>query len=604
MDLSWRLASACDDSVRGELLDLHPLVAQLLFNRGIRSLPDARAFLSPDYTLHTHDPYLFSEMRLCVERIIAAYRKEELVTIYGDYDVDGLSASTLLFDVLTLLGIRLDVHINHREKDGYGLQMSAIREIAKRGTTLIITTDCGISNKEEIRLARELGMDVIITDHHTVPERIEDIPAAYGILHPLVRARQYPFKFLSGGGVAFKLVQGLIRADFDELFVEHKKNIRDSDGRQIHWEAYEKWLLDLVCISTVGDCMPLVGENRTFTTYGLIVLAKTKRPGLRSLLTRLRGRIKEFTPHTIGFLIGPRLNAASRMEHGRIAFDLLTARDEESADTLANVLEQKNIERQKATERVFNEAKEHLSGKVAANTPVLIAYSPDWPLGLLGLVAGKLTNLYHRPAVLMTRAHGTIAGAGRSVEHFDIAAGFSQLREYFLRFGGHKAAGGFALKSVEDIPEFIRAFEELGEKHMQSAGEHRVSVALDACVSLMDITKELVDQIKSLKPFGQGNPKPLFLITSVTVIDARTVGTTGKHLKLTVQQDGVIRRGIGFGLGDRSSELSVGSRIDCVCEVEENEWNGRIEVQLTVRDFRVMSSELLVTQATAQSSSL
>ncbi|MDO8490011.1 MAG: single-stranded-DNA-specific exonuclease RecJ [bacterium] len=589
---SWRIADTCDDASFHSFQGLHPVVAQVMFNRGVRTASEASAFLSPDYRAHTHDPYHMEDMRKAVERIISALRTQEQVTIYGDYDVDGLSATTLLFDLFSLLGIRVNVHINHRERDGYGLQLSAIEMLAEKGTKLIITTDCGISNAQEIARAHELGMEVIITDHHAVPAKADDIPPAYAILHPLVRADRYPFKFLSGGGVAFKLVQAIIHADFDADFIRHRQSLRSQDNLPIHWEAYEKWLLDLVAMSTVGDCMPLVGENRVFVTYGLVVLAKTKRIGLKALIANVQSRIKEFTPFTIGFLIGPRINAASRMDHAQIAFDLLNARDDVTATALAADLEQKNTERQKLTEKICKEAKEQLNSKFEQGKKVLIGSAEHWPIGMLGLVAGKLCNLYHRPVVLMTHGHGGIAGAARSVAYFDITKAFSEVPEFFSRFGGHKAAGGFALKDENMITQFTESFEVVAERHFAAGDAHHPTMEIDVHVSLSDISEDLAQLLKSLEPHGQGNAKPLFLITGVSVIDARTVGATNKHLKLTVQQNGLIRKLIGFGLGERVDELLCGTRIDCVIEIDEHEWNGTTDVQLTIKDFHVMHTEV------------
>ncbi len=495
-----------------------------------------------------------------------------------------------MFDVLSVFGVSVDVHINHREKDGYGLQMVVIEDLFKRGTQLIITTDSGISNAKEIARANELGMDVIITDHHTVPESPSDLPNAHAILHPLVRAERYPFKHLSGGGVAFKLVQALIRADFDPDFAALRETLRDADNRLILWEAYEKWLLDLVCLSTVGDCMPLVGENRAFVMYGLIVLSKTKRLGLQSLLAQLSGRVKQLTPHTIGFLIGPRLNAASRMEHGKIAFDLLTARYETDASTLAGVLEQKNIERQKLTERIFSEAKELLNEQI--DKPILVAHSDTWPLGLLGLVAGKLVHFFQKPVVLMTSVNGPIAGAARSNEHVHIANAFASMSDYFERFGGHAVAGGFGVKKGVPPEVIAQALHAYGREHGVPDASSPPSVMIDSVARFSELSLELVKQLKLLEPHGQGNAKPLFLVSGATVIDMRTVGTTGKHLKLTLQQDGLLRKAIGFGHGARIEELTVGARLDCVLEIEENEWNGMREVQLTLRDFHCVHTEL------------
>lgn len=585
--MNTRQAALVDEPLRASFsLELVPrAILEILERRGIQTEADILEFLEPNYAIHTHDPFLFEDMERSVQRIIRAIFEFQKVTIYGDYDIDGVSSSVLLYEVLKTFGVSVDVHINHREKEGYGLQAHAIEQLAHQGTKLLITTDSGISNKDEIALANELGMEVIITDHHTVPQDENDIPPAYAILHPLVRADRYPFKHLSGGGVAFKLAQGLIRADFDEHFKIYRSSLRNANGELIHWEAYEKWLLDLVCLSTVGDCMPIVGENRLFVKYGLLVLAKTRRMGLRALIDGLRSRIKKFTTETIGFLIGPRINAASRMEHGKLAFDLLIADNERKALVLAQLLEEKNALRQKLTEKVFDEAKKKVLNSYEAEKKILIAAGDDWPVGILGLVAGKICNLYKRPVVLMTKGHGGIAGAARSVDGFHITDAFEKVSQYFQRYGGHKAAGGFALKDAGSIDEFTATLEEVAQRDFVPA-EVLSDDSVDAEIALRDITIEFWDWLKRCEPFGRGNACPRFRIRACTVTNVRAVGSNNKHLKLSVQQDGILRSCIGFSLGEWSARLSPGKRVDIICEVDENEWMGNRELQLKILDLQ------------------
>jgi len=590
MEKHWILAKKIDEETIQKFPHVDPFILQLLANRNI-SLNDEgaiRAFLEPDYNRDVHDPYLFDDMKIAVQRVIHAIREKERITIYGDYDVDGVCASTILYETLSLFTDRIHVHMNHREKVGYGLQQEAIKELAKDGTALIITNDHGISNKEQVAYARSLGIDVIITDHHHVPENPNDIPDAYAIIHPRVRADRYPFKHLAGAGSAFKLVQGIIRADFDPEFVEQKNNITDVSGNHIHWEGFEKWLLDAVCMATICDCVPLIGENRALVKYGMIVLNKTRRSGLQKILAiaNVHGNI---TPQTINFTIGPRLNAASRMEHGTIAFNLMTEKDSERATVLADRLDRSNNERRKATDRVVRAAEEKLQEDIHADKKVLVATGDDWPLGILGLVAGKISSKYHRPVILMTRAHeGHVAGTGRSMNGFHLARVFEKLNHFFSRYGGHEAAGGFAVKEGIDCEDIKKDLQDLGDEFIQDK-DCVPTLSVDAEIKLSQCTWDFFEQLEKFEPFGNGNPKPLFLISKLHVRAAQGVGTDNKHLRITVQQDGVQKRLIGFSFGSWLERIHTEDCIDAVLELDVNEWNGTKELQLKIVDLKLSS---------------
>lgn len=591
MEKQWILAKKVDEEMINTFPHIDPSILQLLVNRNIPIEDEGaiRAFLEPDYARDVHDPYLFDDMQRAVARIIHAIDQKEKITIYGDYDVDGVCASTVLYEVISLFTDRIHVHMNHREKVGYGLQIDAIKELAADQTALIITNDHGISNKEQVAYAQDLGMDVIITDHHHVPEKEEDIPDAYAIIHPRIRADRYPFKHLAGAGSAFKLVQGIIRADFDPDFSEKKKNITDDFGKPIHWEGFEKWLLDAVCMATICDCVPLVGENRLFVRYGMIVLNKTRRAGLRKLLDVANIADKKITTQTINFALGPRLNAASRMTHGTIAFFLMTEKDPERARILAERLDKSNNERRKATDRVVAAVEEQLKEEIQKDTRVFVAIGDDWPLGILGLVAGKISSKYHRPVILMTRAHeGHVAGTGRSMNGFHLARVFNRISRFLSRHGGHEAAGGFAVKEGVDCADIKSALEEIGEEIIQDA-DRVATITVDAEMRLSHITWQFYEQMEKFEPFGYGNPTPMFLISNVEIYTARSIGEDNKHLRLTVQQDGVQKKLIGFSFGSWLEKIRTGSRIDAVIELDTNEWNGRKELQLKIIDLRLTS---------------
>ncbi|MBI2644699.1 single-stranded-DNA-specific exonuclease RecJ [Candidatus Uhrbacteria bacterium] len=596
MEKRWILAQKVDEETRNTYPHIDPFILQLLANRNISIENEGaiRAFLEPDYARDVHDPYLFDDMQRAVARIIRAIKEKEKITIYGDYDVDGVCGSTVLYEVLSLFTDRIHVHMNHREKAGYGLQMDAIKELAADETALIITNDHGISNKEQVAYAHDLGMDVIITDHHHVPEKEEDIPSAYAIIHPRVRADRYPFKHLAGAGTAFKLVQGIIRADFDSDFSEKKKNVTDDTGKPIHWEGFEKWLLDAVCMATICDCVPLIGENRLFVRYGLIVLNKTKRSGLQKLLTVANISDKKITTQTINFALGPRINAASRMTHGTIAFFLMTEKDPQRAAVLAERLDRSNVERRKATDRVVAAVEEQLREDICADKKIFVAIGDDWPLGILGLVAGKISSKYHRPVILMTRAHeGHVAGTGRSMNGFHLARVFEKLSHFFDRYGGHEAAGGFAVTDGVDCEEVKRELQRLGDEMIQD--NDRIPVlSIDAEVKLSQFTWNFFEQLEKFEPFGNGNPKPLFLISDIHVLGMQGVGKENKHLRLTVQQDGIQKKLIGFSFGSWLEKIQTGSSIDVVVELDTNEWNGTKELQLKIIDLRLSKNVIPV----------
>jgi len=562
--------------------DLDPIVFKLLGNRGV-DVKDIDTFLNPQYERDTHDPFLFDDMQRAVERIIEALKKNERITIYGDYDVDGVCASTVLFDTLSALGANVTVYMNHRERDGYGMQLKAVEHLAEEGTTLIITDDSGISNKKEIAYAKSFGMDTIITDHHQVPPT-DDIPDAYAIIHPQVRADRYPFKYLAGGGSAFKLAQALIHITSDPWLSDVKIAAKDLQGKPIRWDVFEKWLLDAVCLSTIGDCVPLRGENRVFVKYGLLVLAKAKRPGLRIILQRAGFLGKPITPRIVSFTLAPRINAASRMEHGTLAFRLMTTASESEAIELADILEEKNTERQKVTERILSEASKQLKPYVAEHKKILVGIGDEWSLGVLGLVAGRLCNQFNRPVVLATRANGHTHGTARSIEQVHITNTFHSVSHFFEKFGGHAAAGGFLMKEEVDFNEFRTALEESTSSVTQ---EHLTpTLTLDEEISLSQITWKLWDVLEQMEPYGEGNKKPLFLITDVIVREIRTIGKNNKHLRLVVEQGGISKKVIAFSFGKVSEILHMGDHIDMACEIGMNEWNGSKELQISLVDYR------------------
>lgn len=572
MQTKWRVADPIPETVTQQFPELNPTVLQLLWNRGLRDQNAIDEFLNPDWGKDIHDPFLFKDMQKAVTRIQQAVAKEEKIIVHGDYDADGVCSAALLWTTLQALGAKVDVYLPHREREGYGLNLQTIDHLHKvHKAQLVITCDCGTSNAEEVERARVLGMDVIITDHHHEPLKR---PKAFALLNPQLKDSGYPFPHLAGSGVAFKLAQALIRKSGLEKIGQYTP------------EGFEKWLLDYVAISTVTDFMPMLGENRTLVKYGLVVLRKSPRPGLRALSQAMSSRQDDIDTTSIGFQIGPRLNAAGRMDHASTAFRLLISKDEQEALSLAIALNQSNLERQQLTEKIYRGAKSYI-GEVKDDDKIIIARGEGWPVGILGLVAGKLTDEYQRPALVMSQNEKEIVGSGRSIEQYDITEALKRSQQYLLRFGGHAAACGFTL-AAENCDSFLTAITKDAREQLESVDLQKV-LKVDIEVSLPHVTWELFDILESFEPFGEDNPKAVFVTRGMTITDLQPVGKEGKHLRVVVNH--VVpepRKFIGFGIGQTwGKRLAVGDKIDVAFTVDRNEWNGTRELQLKILDIHI-----------------
>jgi len=476
----------------------------------------------------------------------------------------------------------------HRETDGYGLNMNTIDLLAQEGTNLIITCDCGVSNVKEVARANEKGMDVIITDHHSVPDLLPD---AFAIIHPKVKEELYPDKTLAGAAVAFKLAQALLK---------HHKSLGHAalPNGELH-EAAEKWLLDMVAIASVADMVPLLGESRTLTKYGLIVLNKTKRLGMQKLFLESRlmeedgSKKREINAETISFQLAPRINAAGRMNHANVAYKLFVTNDPIAAIDLAFELNQNNKDRQKLTETIAKEATAQID-PAQKDAPFLFAFGHGWPIGLVGLIAGKLKEKYGKPAIIMAENNGEITGSGRSVEGFNMIETLQEMPEFFSKFGGHPMACGFSLASTELRESFQ---QKLTERFLEKTKDLDMTptLSIDAQVDLEHIDWKLYDVLDKFAPFGQGNPVPKYLARNLTIVSLKPMGKDGNHLTVMVKHNSNrIRKTIGWGLCNKtrgdcldwSKEVKPGDTIDIVFEIGVNEWNGNRELQLTIVDIQ------------------
>ncbi len=552
----WLVKEPISNEFKNQFPEVNPVILQLLVDRNLITQEQIDEFLMPDYSQDIHNPYLFSQMKQAVERIYQAREKREKVVIYGDYDADGVCGSAILAKVFKKLGINFEVYLPDRELEGYGLNLKAVKELSRQGFKLILTVDCGISNFLEVEQAQKLGLDVIITDHH---QTLKEVPAALAIIHPNWD-KSYPFKHLAGGGVAFKVAQALIQ---------------DTNT--------EKWLLDLVAISTVADMVPLIGENRTLVRHGLIVLTKTKNLGLQKLMAVAGIDQKRIDTYVLGWQIAPRINAAGRMTHANSAYQLLTTENIEEAITISHSLNKRNAERQTLTDKLIEAAKLQLD-KVTDEQAVLFAYGKNWPAGIIGLVASKLVNFYCRPAIVLSQDERQYVASGRSIDEFNLIEALDNFKDYFERYGGHKGAAGFSI-SQEKFEEFKEKFETFAKEKLVGV-KFIPKVIIDLELKLKNIDWPLIEALQLFEPFGQENFRPRFLIRNLMVMSGETVGQDGKHLRLIVKEDNLQRKVICFGFGEQGQLINPGDSVDIVSEVGVNEWNGNKEIQLSLIDIK------------------
>ncbi len=566
---NWKIKPNLEQTDFDRFPEIYPIIIQLLFNRGIDSQKKIDQFLLPDYGENLHDPFLFNDMKKTVKKIFESIEKKEKIVVYGDYDADGVSSSVILVETLKAFGADVDVYIPFRETEGYGLNIEATKSLVKNKTQLLITVDCGISNKKEIDFLNKNNVEVIVTDHHQEPL---ELPCAYAILNPHLNQEKYPFKELAGCGVAYKLVQGLIAGQIDYKVNRIK-------------EGFEKWLLDLVAIGTVADMQPLLDENRVMVRYGLIVLQKTRRIGLLKLIEKMNSNLTQIDERVIGWQISPRLNAAGRLNHASSAYELLITDNLSQAEKFSEELNKTNMERQQITEKITSEARQIIGE--TKDKKLLISVGTGWPTGIVGLVSGRITDEFNLPSLVISRYNGQIIGSGRSIPDFNIIEALKKCDVFLSRYGGHAQACGFTLKDEKNLANFIKKIQNLAEKEL-AGKEIKPAIEIDADISLEDINWKLFDELEKFKPYGEGNPKPKFLARNLTIVEAQSVGQQGKHLRLMVKHNSnIIRKTIGFCFGGWCAKIKTGGRIDMVFEVDSNEWNGSRELQLKIIDLRI-----------------
>ncbi len=585
--MRWRLASDPPPEMFSRFPELPAVAVRLLWNRGLATQEQVDEFLLPDYGQDLHDPFLFRDMEKACGRVWQALEAREPIVVYSDYDADGVTGAVTLVSTFRAVARKLGAdpalitsYIPHREREGYGVRTEAVESLVRAGARLIVTVDCGIGSAAELARARELGADAIVVDHHQVPERVPECLT----IHPLVAGETYPYKYLAAVGVAFKFACAFIRY---------------AAGRGAALDpGFDKWLLDLVAIATVTDFMPLVGENRTLERYGLVVLNKTRRPGLKKLIEAAGLKPGALDTVSVGFYIGPRINAASRIDHGSLAFETLMAETDEAAGPLAERLDRLNSERQRYTDEIVTVARSMIGDGGGRKVHVLAG--DGWAGGIVGLIAGKLSGETGVPVFVFGRDGDKLVGSGRSAAGFDVMAGLDRTKRFLSRYGGHPQACGLTIIGEDNFQGFRQELETYAAEAL--AGQDlRPAVEVDAELKLSEVTWELVEWLEKFEPFGEGNQRPKFLLSGLQVISSQTVGKTGKHVRLGVLGDRPKEsKLIGFNLAAAAAAFRPGSRIDAVVEVGVNEWNGNREIQLKAVDLRA-AEESLERQAEAAS---
>ncbi|BAN61837.1 single-stranded DNA-specific exonuclease [Streptococcus anginosus subsp. whileyi MAS624] len=557
----WQIATNFSDESfikKAKKLGLEASVANLVYQRGIQTEEALRDFLEPSLD-QLHDPYELHDMDKAVTRIRQAIENYEQILIYGDYDADGMTSASIVKEALEQLGAECQVYLPNRFTDGYGPNASVYKYfIENQGISLIVTVDNGVAGHEAIELAQSMGVDVIVTDHHSMPEVLPD---AYAIVHPEHPEAEYPFKHLAGCGVAFKLATALL----EEVQVE---------------------LLDLVAIGTIADMVSLTDENRILVKYGLSVLKNTQRIGLQELFKIAGIQENEVDEETVGFQIAPRLNALGRLDDPNPAIELLTGFDEEEARDIALMINQKNEERKEIVQKIYDEAKTMID----LNKPIQVLAGEGWNLGVLGIVAGRLLEELHQPVIVLNIENDLAKGSARSIEAVDIFEALDPHRDLFVAFGGHAGAAGMTLEAskLEALSQVLVAYIEDNQVDLSTKNE----LFLDEELSLPDLTLETLKNFEKLAPFGMDNKKPVFYLKDFKIENARTMGAGNTHLKLKISQADAVFEVVAFGLGNLATEFSQTKNLELAVTLSVNKWNGQTSLQLMLVDARVNGIQL------------
>lgn len=555
----WEIYDSNEQKVKEicEKYNLNKIIGKIIVNRNVTSDEDVRIFITPTRD-DFHDPFLFKGMDIAVDRILQAINNKEKIIIYGDYDVDGITSTTVLKKYLQERGGIVNTYIPNRLNEGYGLNKEAIKKIKEMGTDLIITVDCGISGIEEVKYAKELGIEVIVTDHHEVGEVLPD---ALAVIDAKRKDNTYPFNLLAGVGVVFKVIQA----------ISIKLNLKA--------EEYLKYL-DLVCVGTISDIVPLEGENRTIAKLGLMLIRVTKNVGLRELIKS--SGYKEIDSNTISFGVAPRINACGRMGHEEEALKLFLAETKEEAVEVTKKLNEYNTLRQNTEKAIYEDAVSKIEKENIENKNSIVVGGYNWHHGVIGIVSSKVTEKYYKPSILLCFEDGIAKGSGRSIQGFDLYEGLTKCSEFLDKFGGHAMAVGLTLNK-ENFENFKDKFEKIAEE--ANIKEMVPTIYIDEEVKLKDISMDLVKSLSVLEPFGEANKVPLFLIKNLKIDSIRAL-SEGRHLKLSLRDESVVINAIGFDIGNLAEEYKIGDKIDVVGILEINSFNGFSSIQINIKDIR------------------
>ena len=535
---------------------LSNLISSILASRGIIEKEDVREFLNPTRD-DFHDPFLMPDMEKAVDRILKAIQTQEKTIIYGDYDVDGITSITVLKKFLEERNLQVGEYIPNRLNEGYGLNKEAVKKIAEQGYKLIITVDCGISCIEEIKYATELGLEVIVTDHH---EPAEELPKCLAVVDAKRKDNQYPFNQLAGVGVVFKLIQAIsIKLNLDN-------------------KEYLKYL-DIVCVGTISDIVPLVDENRVITKLGLKLVPISKNIGLRTLLASTG--YKEVNSTTISFGIAPRINACGRMGEEKEALKLFLTNDLHEAKEITEKLNNYNLERQETEKRIFKQALEQIENGEKDKSCIVLGQE-GWHHGIIGIVASKVTDIYFKPSILICFEGEEGKGSGRSIPGFNLHDAVMNCDTYVEKFGGHSMAIGINVKR-ENFEKFKKEFEEYTQNSHIS--DIIPIIQIDKQVDIKKINIQEVNELKLLEPYGEGNKMPVFLIKNLKILSIRSL-SEGKHIKLKLGIDNHMIDAIGFNMGEVADKYLIGDKVDIVGSLEVNQFGGNENIQVNLKDLR------------------
>ncbi|MHC1748667.1 MAG: single-stranded-DNA-specific exonuclease RecJ [Cellulosilyticaceae bacterium] len=544
------------------------ILEQILNNRGIDDLDAINCFLKPS-TAQLLDPYLLNDMEKAVDKIELAKATNKHIVIYGDYDVDGVTSTSILYMFLKEEGYRVSYYIPNRQAEGYGLNKEALEGIKGYGD-LVITVDTGIAAIDEVLYARSINLDVIITDHH---ECQEQLPCADCIINPKRRDTTYPFDSLAGVGVTFKLIHALaIRRN-----VEHKI-----------WRY-----MDIVALGTVADVVPLIGENRVITALGFKQMENTEHIGLKQLLSLVQTKDNKITSNTIGYQVGPRINAAGRLSDAKIGVELLITQDEEKAKEIALMLDLENKKRQDMELEIVEQAEAYIQENIdLEQEKIIIVVGKEWHHGVIGIVASRIMNRYYRPTIILTEEDGILSGSARSVDGFNIFEAISEVKDCLIRFGGHEMAAGLSM-NVDEISRFKERLNIYAEK-MLNQEILTPSLEIDAEISADKLSLLLCEELGRLEPFGMANPTPTFCVQG-TLQYAQKIGQD-KHLKVSIQKNNVVIQGVGFDKAYLADYLTQGEEVVIACELTKNIWNGKTSLQLRVKDIKSPEEKIMESQ--------